>query len=373
MTLRKTSYVMLTFCDGGNPNIIEGLLDKNESEFANFQPLIKEPWFLKFNNSAIFTPESNDPFNKLFWELGMKSFDQFMDKINSVPRKSLNLTKEVLKERKKLEDTIICLRPELDQSLVYKENIRKIFKAISENKDKMDSNENFYISFDVPKITKRDLPPGINTTTCPNCNRTCHESCAYANNSDKKNCCAISNSYCTVCPEHCFWDVHINVPFVYDYSVGKETKKADDIFKRYENAKSNLSKSEQTLNGLKDDYIKCALHCLQLQEIIQKCVEKLKQIALKKDMSESSEEFIEMMIDNELSDKKPGYLDRVAGLRDMKNQYKILKDAYKGNLTLSFAEVIEDANKMVNNIKIKPANVGFVKIFADKIKKTLKF
>lgn len=65
---------MLTFCDGGKPNVVEGL-SHEESIFADLIPMIKKPWYLEFNSSALFeNSEGATPFTKMFWEIGMQSF-----------------------------------------------------------------------------------------------------------------------------------------------------------------------------------------------------------------------------------------------------------------------------------------------------------
>lgn len=79
---------MLTFCDAKEPQILKSLIAPD----SIFIPILKaikvyDPWYLKFNNSAIFT-SSISPFNKLFWDLGMSSFKVFMEKLNSLPQKS---------------------------------------------------------------------------------------------------------------------------------------------------------------------------------------------------------------------------------------------------------------------------------------------
>ena len=61
----------------------------------------------------------------MFWEIGMSSFSTFMEKkIRLLPKKSLTLTKEVLKERERLENTINVLRPELDKGLTLMDSIK---------------------------------------------------------------------------------------------------------------------------------------------------------------------------------------------------------------------------------------------------------
>ena len=43
---------LITFCDGSKPVILDALQSK-ESGFSEILPYIKEPYFMKFNNSAI--------------------------------------------------------------------------------------------------------------------------------------------------------------------------------------------------------------------------------------------------------------------------------------------------------------------------------
>ena len=66
---------MITFCDGSTPPILEGLTIP-ESPFYEVKNFIKDEWYLKFNNSAIYTSskEQSNSFQKLFWDLGMESF-----------------------------------------------------------------------------------------------------------------------------------------------------------------------------------------------------------------------------------------------------------------------------------------------------------
>ncbi len=117
---------MITFCDGGTPQILEALTDKN-SLFNDMIPAIQEPWYFEFNSSALYQNNVNaSDFKKTFWEIGNKSFQGFINKLRFLPRKSLILTKIVLQEREKLEYTIISLQPELQVALSMRENIRSL-------------------------------------------------------------------------------------------------------------------------------------------------------------------------------------------------------------------------------------------------------
>ena len=100
--VKENFIAMLTFCDGGIPQVVAALEDSN-CVCSTVIPHIKKPWFYKFNNSAIFASNREDEFTKMFFKLGMKSFDEFTKKLIKLPRKSLTQSKQVLEERNRLE------------------------------------------------------------------------------------------------------------------------------------------------------------------------------------------------------------------------------------------------------------------------------
>ena len=59
---------MLTFCDGKKPQFLSALLDSNSIFRKSIYDHIKEkdPWYLEFNNSAIFEGNRQGKFTELF-------------------------------------------------------------------------------------------------------------------------------------------------------------------------------------------------------------------------------------------------------------------------------------------------------------------
>ena len=102
---RENFIAMLTFCDGNETQIIDALKEKG-SIFDQIIPYIKGNWYYKFNNSAIYADDINDEFTQMFWKLGIKSFKEFIIQLLKIPRKSLTQSKEVLKERQSIENSI---------------------------------------------------------------------------------------------------------------------------------------------------------------------------------------------------------------------------------------------------------------------------
>jgi GTPase SAR1 family protein len=136
---------MLTFCDGKEPQILASLLD-NESTFKkSIYDHIKNnnPWYLQFNNSAIFESNRTGKFTELFWELGMDSFKLFFTKLNLLSTKSLNHSKSVLETRERMQNKILALRPLLDQGLYLIEAMKNKINFISINTDLINKTRNF--------------------------------------------------------------------------------------------------------------------------------------------------------------------------------------------------------------------------------------
>ena len=349
---------MLTFCDGKEPQIIAALKSK-DSIFYKILPHLQNPWYLKFNNSAIFATVK-DKFTEMFWELGMDSFKIFLQKLLSLPRKSLQLAKEVLKARESIEITIINLRPKLDAGLTLMESYKKQIKAIEMNKDIINKSKNFKIQTTQPDIQKVDLPPGTNTTTCLKCNRTCHEVCQLADNNDKKYCWAINENsgYCNQCPGKCYWDLHKNTPYKIVYKTKQVETTVEELKNKYTNAKSQLSVAQQIINGMEKELKVIEIECLEMQENIKNNLNKLEKIALNTNSHESTEEYLKMMIVNEETEKKEGYLDRIKALKELQNQNEIIKKLHKNqNVIKEFDEFKKDyINKKKQELK-KEINV----------------
>jgi len=328
---------MLTFCDGQIPNIVESL-ESSESIFSQIRDQIQDPWYLTFNNSAIFNG-IEQKFTRSFWDLGIDSYRSFARKLKMLPEKSLTLSKKVLELRKKLEATIVGLRPQIERSLGIMENIRKEITLVKSNKDKIDQFKNFNYKYKEPKVTKQSLSQGQYTSNCLVCNYTCHYPCYIPDDNNKMNCSAMKNGVCTVCKNKCKWNEHKNLNFIFVYEEVEKIKTSEDLRKKYVESTSNLKQSEQILKGLEEEFIKILTECYKNTETIKDCVEKLKQSSLCKNPNESFEDYINSCINNEEREKKPGYSERIKGYQMLKDTNDKIIKAFKGQ------SVYEDLDK----------------------------
>ena len=95
----KNFVIMLTFSDGGKNQIIDSLL--NDASFSIIKKYLQKPWYFNFNNSAIFT-DKNDQLTDMYFQMAMESFEKFLIKIKSLPLQSVNISKDVLIIRERL-------------------------------------------------------------------------------------------------------------------------------------------------------------------------------------------------------------------------------------------------------------------------------
>ena len=336
--VKENFIAMLTFCDGGNPQVIASLEDPN-CVFSNVIPHIKKPWYFKFNNSAIFSSNREDEFTKMFFKLGMKSFEEFTQKLIKLPRKSLTQSKQVLEERNRLEKCVEILTLKLREGLDKVEYIKGILKMVASLKGDLNDSKNFKKIIKVPKIRQVPVPPGEYMTTCMTCSTTCHKYCCISDDGDKRGCACISGDYCIKCKKKCHWTQHKNRPYYYEDYLDEQEVTLDELKNKYCSSKSDLDTKTQLLMGAKDDLINLNLECMNTQDLITKSINRLQQIALNKTVFESSEEHIELLIENEKSEHKEGWQTRIEGLELLKNQKKILREIYKGE------------NKSMNDMK----------------------
>ena len=327
---------MLTFCDGKEPQILASLLD-DESTFKKsiyYHIRDKTPWYLQFNNSAIFESNRTGKFTELFWELGMDSFKLFFTKLSTLKSKSLNHSKNVLDIREKMQNKILALRPKLDQGLTLMEAMRQEINEIKINTDLINKSRNFKIKTKRPNVTKENLPPGRHTTTCLICNFTCHKDCAFANNEEKKSCCSMDYSgYCTVCPKKCRWQDHVNVPYIIKHGEIEVEETVEELKQKYYDSTNKLSLSDQIIKGKELELEKIMIDCYYIQDEIRDCIEKLKSEALYPNVNETSEEYIDMLIEAERSERKSGYKDRIKSLESIKQNNKLINEMFRSGTT----------------------------------------
>lgn len=326
--VKENFICMLTFCDGAKPVIVESLQSK-KFMFSEIIPYIEVPWYYTFNNSGIFENGENNPLTHTFFDIGMKSFEDFTKRIIKLRPKSLDKSRDVLKERQTLEKRVELLSDALTKGLNKVDEIKSVIKMVKSLKGDLNDSKNFKYKKKKIKLEHISIPDGQLTTMCKQCGITCHKNCGCSNEY-KYNCCAMNSSgYCDICKNKCHWSQHINCPYIIVEKHYEEECEFEDLKKKYTDSKSGLSVKTQMLQNLKKELITLNRECLNTQDLITEGINRLKEIALNKSVFATSEEYIEMLIQGERQEQKEGYQIRIEGLQMLLKQKQTLREVYE--------------------------------------------
>ncbi|EDR25044.1 hypothetical protein, conserved [Entamoeba dispar SAW760] len=341
---------MLTFCDGKPPQVINALQSK-ECVFSTIIPEINEPWYLKFNNSAIYDDNTGDLFTQMFLELGMKSFDKFIEKLIKLPRKSLKQSREVLEKRERIIVQIEGLRKSLNNGISKLNEIEETYEQFYLNQDKVNKNKDFTIFVHKTKPKKFELK-GEYATNCKKCKRTCHYPChvpSLISLFTIRACHCIENGRCTVCG--CSHSDHENESYKWDNEIEVIKETAQEVFERYNEGKEGMANAENLLKKLEEEYYEIQIDCYDKQQEIIDCNNRLSEIALNGRINNSNE-YLDQLIETENEGKKSGYKERINGYKQLKETNKMIEDIMKNSITKKSREEIKaELERKMNEIK----------------------
>ncbi|XP_074636911.1 uncharacterized protein LOC141895071 [Acropora palmata] len=120
--IKKNILVLFTFSDGQKPQALLAMLEAGILEDGNN--------FFKFNNSVLFAANSGEDdegnFDRMFWRMGIKSFEKFFQGLAQMEPKSLFLTKQVLDERAQLEVRLGAFKEKIDLGEMELSRLKKL-------------------------------------------------------------------------------------------------------------------------------------------------------------------------------------------------------------------------------------------------------
>ncbi|XP_028283182.1 uncharacterized protein LOC114449584 isoform X1 [Parambassis ranga] len=353
--------VLVTFADGQCPPVLEAI---TESDVPCPKTKAGLPVHFKFNNSALFAhnnpseakstggdddddddDDDGGSFDKMFWDMGTSSMKKFFAALTKIKTKSLTLTQQVLRERQQLEVSVDNLQLQVKFGLAKLEEIKETSEKLKEHEAEISRNEKFEFTVTVRKPFQEDISgSGKYITNCQQCHVTCHDDCAYANDSDKRNCCAMgSNGYCTQCPGKCIWNVHHNQKYRFWYEDVTEKRTIQDLKEKYEEAKGEKLTVQGVIDRLKAEYDDVQAEVVRLMETSAECLNRLKEIALKPNPL-STPEYIDMLIEGEKSEAKPGWNQRVQSLISMRQKAEYMARVERGEKLLDHQESLDSAS-----------------------------
>jgi GTP-binding protein EngB required for normal cell division len=313
--IAENILILMTFADGEDPPALAAIK-------AGKVPF-KESF--KLNNSGFKLPNNGkgDIFGEMLWNLGMDSFRTLFESIDNLKTKSLTLTKQVLTRREQLENYIVAVKPQINAGMNVLDSIRQKIVIIEKFADLINANKDFMITHTVNKA--RETPNnGGNTTTCLTCNFTCHRSCGYSDDADKKDCCAMGgDGYCCNCPGKCHWSIHKNRPYTIEWYTEEVKRPVKDLKDKYTDATSKLSITDQLVCGLINDLTKVEQDLNGLISGVRDCLNELSTIALRPNVL-SQDDYMDKLIQSEEVEKKKGWQTRIKALRQLKEKQETL-------------------------------------------------
>ena len=316
--LSNNIFMMVTFADGQKPPVLKAIEDAKIPNSGKY---------FKFNNSALFADNkaNEESFDAMFWKMGFKSIEAFFADFEKAQSVCLDLTKEVLQEREQLQALLEGLNPQITMGLNKIEEMRKEEIVMQQREMEIETNKEFTYDVEIDIPRKIDISgQGRYTTTCLKCNFTCHADCSRADDGDKYKCCAMDSSkYCKVCPGHCYWDQHKNLPYLIEFETVIETRTSEDLKKKYETAQKGKLKVTDMLTKI-DEFLENAhTNVLTMIQECQECLHRLDSIALKPNPL-SSVEHLQLLIESEKQSARPGWQRRIQYYEEAKRHAEML-------------------------------------------------
>ncbi|CAL1593072.1 unnamed protein product [Knipowitschia caucasica] len=327
--------VLVTFADGQLPPVLEAI---TAAEFPCPKNDDGKPAHYKFNNSALFAENQSSVvgFDEMFWNMGKASMRSFFDALDKTEPKSCILTKGVLRERKRLEETLEDLQRKIKEDLAQQDEILQIREQIKKHEAEIERNKDFEVTIKVIKPVQTSIEntgTGNFVLNCSKCHQTCHYPCDIGDDSAKRGCVAMNqDGYCTKCPGKCFWSDHYNQKYRWQYKEVTETTTAEELKERFLKGTEERYRGKTTesmISALKEKYKLFKQHVSGMVQEATAVINRLGEIARRPNPL-SAPDYIDLMIESEKNQKKVGWKKRVKALEEQKQKAEILKNVGDG-------------------------------------------
>ncbi|XP_072163209.1 verrucotoxin subunit beta-like [Diadema setosum] len=232
-------------------------------------------------------------------------------------------TQEVLKELQLLEAAVEGLQPQIQMGLCKLDELQVEQRILEQHEADIEANKDFVYEVEVQKSRKIDIT-GEYITNCSRCHVTCHYPCGIADDKKKAGCAAMKkDGTCTVCPGRCVWNVHFNQAYKFEYYTEKETRTYAELENRYNDAAGKKLTVEQVVKNHQEEFESIQKCVYQLITESQRSLKRLEEIALRPNPL-STLDSVDLLIETEKREAKPGWKSRVKALQDVRNQAEIL-------------------------------------------------
>ena len=349
--VEQNIFIMVTFADFKDPPVIAAI-KKAKIQFSTYY---------KFNNSALFASNKHiqhlekekneeEDFNEMFWNMGYFFLKNFFSAFYNKNGVGLYLTKEVIRERKQLETTTQAVKQLISSGCTKLEEFRQEERVLQQIKAEIEANKNYTYTIVIQKQRKIDLPTGHYITNCLTCNFTCHYNCIYADDKDKYQCSAMdnggqSNAHCMACPKKCFWQQHVSSPYTFELYMDTEERSSEVLHEKYKTALQRKKKVENMVQQIEYSLQTVENGIIFKVEELQRVLQRLDKIALKQSPL-TQVQYINLLIEAEKQQAKPGFQRRIEYYEYIKQHVKILEKAKHGLESLTIQKEEEDIKEL---------------------------
>ncbi|XDV19352.1 hypothetical protein PO909_024836 [Leuciscus waleckii] len=233
--LENNIVFLLTHSDGRPPTDALNAIKKAEISCRRDEKQL--PVHFLFNNQQ--KEKRDKQYEEILrssWEMGEQSMNDLLKLLEEKNRKSVQMTLDVLKERRRLEACVSNLRQRISEEESKMKKLTEIQEAVKENSDKIQKCENF--QFTVTTAVKEKVST-VNewwwnsyVTCCSDCEENCHENCWCAK--DPSWCDVMKNNHCPVCTGKCHHSVHVRENKKYVIETKTVTMRFIELKKEYE-------------------------------------------------------------------------------------------------------------------------------------------
>ncbi|XP_073692859.1 uncharacterized protein [Garra rufa] len=325
---------LLTQSGGGPPT--DALNAINKAEIPCRRDEDNQPVHFLFNNQQ--KEKRIRKYEQSFrsaWEMGERSMNQFFTLLDEKNRKSVEMTLDVLKERRRLEACVSNLMDRIFEKELKAEELIQIQEALRQNREKIEKGENF--EFIIRRVFKEKVPIeneswwNRNATCCSICQENCHEwGCWWVSPSKLMDCEVMDDNHCIVCSGKCLYRKHVKENKKYVTKTNEvtmtfnELKQMMSVKKRFnqKNCKQPQNKTDIEEN-LESDLEKTKNEKADLLHEAYMIIMNLCKIALKAD-SAFTLQYLDFLIPRLKKEGKDEWIKKLEDLRkrgeDQKNK-----------------------------------------------------
>ncbi|CAL8366328.1 unnamed protein product [Boreogadus saida] len=301
--------ILVTFSDGTKPPVLEAF---KEAEVPWSQDEDGSPIHFKFNNSDEKLCGPLGEVNKLFWNMGKESMEKIFSDLEAINAKSLTLTKEVLRQRAHLENSIENLHNKLNLGLAKLGEIEQERNILQTHEMAITANEQFEYESSITKPVQ--VKAKEFSLNCKTCKVTCHKSCRAL--FGVRYLCEVFTwkGTCVECKGECPLSAHFRDGFYWGSETVKEKRTYKEMKEKYEEASKAAMSVGDIIKQMEQEYDCLKDELVRLMERAAQCLNTLKEIALKPDPL-SIAQYIDLLIEGEF-----GYPERKNKLLELKKK-----------------------------------------------------